>query len=141
MLLLFLLPQQSRVALSAHHTLHRGIVHSLSGGQAGGQEAAQAEDDRSEPLTRDASILHRNHYVHPSRSLSLSSPKSSCRKRAAWLFWSKRIENPGRRCSRTHFLLGAARRSVPPSSFPRLFLLDVEPSARGGVLSSGSYTI
>lgn len=52
--------------MSADHTFNRGIVHSLSRGQAGRQKAAQAENDRSKPLAGDASILYRNHYVHHS---------------------------------------------------------------------------
>jgi len=59
------LPQYRRVALPAHHTLDRGIVHRLSGGgQAGRQKAAHAEQDRGEPLAGDARIPHRRHDVH-----------------------------------------------------------------------------
>lgn len=57
-------PEQRRVPLPAHHTLTRGIVHSLSSWQAGRQKAAEAEDDRGEPLTGDTRILHRTHDVH-----------------------------------------------------------------------------
>ena len=60
------LPQKSRVALSAHHTFNRRIVHSLSRGQARRQKAAQTENYCSKPLTRDTGILHRKHYVHHS---------------------------------------------------------------------------
>lgn len=109
---LCLLPQYGRVALSAHHTFHRGIVHSLSGGQAGRQEAAQAEEDRSEPVTRHASILHRNHYVHHSRaSLSLLSSLPDAKQLTEY-------KNKNSLGGDDAFLLGAPRRNAPLCSVP-----------------------
>lgn len=109
---LCILPQYSRVALSAHHTFHRGIVHSLSGGQAGRQEAAQAEDDRSEPVTRHACILHRNHYVHHSRTSLSLFPTLPDAKRL------NEYKNKYSLGGDDAFLLGAPRRNAPLYSFP-----------------------
>lgn len=109
---LCLLPQYGSVALSAHHTFHGGIVHSLSGGQAGRQEAAQAEEDRSEPVTRHASILHRNHYVHHSRaSLSLFSSLLDAKQLIEY-------KNKNSLGGDDAFLLGAPRRNAPLYSVP-----------------------
>lgn len=132
---LCLLPQYSRVALSAHHTFHRGIVHSLSGGQAGRQEAAQAEDDRSEPVTRHASILHRNHYVHHSRtSLSLFPTLPDAKQLNEY---KKEIEPRRERRGSPR----CATKECSAVQFPGFAWLDVEPSVRGAALSSGSNTI
>lgn len=86
--------------MSADHTFNRGIVHSLSSGQTGRQKAAQAENYRSKPLTRDTSILHRNHYVHHScvllpllPRLLVAKYKKKTKRRARGLLIKKRKEN------------------------------------------------
>jgi len=67
----------------------------LSGGQTGRQKAAQAENYRSKPLTRDASILHRNHYVHHSYVYAIACfPKSRLVVKSGRLALKKKERKP-----------------------------------------------
>lgn len=138
------LPKHRRVPFPDHQVLHScpWEVHILAGGEAGGQQAAEAQQHRGQPLVGATSALDQEHHVHAcaKAALRLSAPPRAPQGRQAGGRASRREATSflglGKPCVRLSSSL------FPPPALPCFAFPPLSLPASGACLVSGvSHTI